>query len=296
MNLTVIGTIYVDIKGFPVGDFVPAGRNVGRIEQFHGGVGRNIAEDVNALDISTSFISLVDDSGIGADVVRHLSEIGMNTSYIRATKDGMGTWLAVFDSEGEVCANVSNRPNLLPIVSILEEEGDAIFASSAGILLEIDIDEEIVEKTMSLAKKYGVPVYAVISNMTIARKRLPYIKDCACFICNRQEAGILFEREVERLSTSEMLELLKTKRAALGMESMVVTLDADGAIYTSVNGECGQVPAETVKVVDTTGAGDSFFAGVSAELAAGKTLKEACLLGTHMASRVICSQQNVYLP
>ena len=46
MGIVVIGAVFVDIKGYPESSYIPAGRNVGRVEQIHGGVGRNVAEDV----------------------------------------------------------------------------------------------------------------------------------------------------------------------------------------------------------------------------------------------------------
>ena len=46
MGIVVIGMIFVDIKGYPEASFIPTGRNVGRVERVHGGVGRNVAEDI----------------------------------------------------------------------------------------------------------------------------------------------------------------------------------------------------------------------------------------------------------
>ena len=294
MNIAVIGTVYVDIKGFPTGDFVPAGRNVGLIRQFHGGVARNIAEDVAGLGEDAFFIGLTDKSGIGADVIKHLKEKKVQTDYIRATDDGMGTWLAVFDKNGEVCANVSARPNLLPICDILEESGEEIFSLADSILLEIDIDEKIVAETFRLAEKHSVPVYAVISNMTIAKERIQYIRKTDCFVCNSQEAGILFGQDVEGVKPERMLELLQVKKKELQIPTMVVTMDELGAVYAGENGEIGHLPAQKVKVIDTTGAGDAFFAGTAVGLTGGKTLRDACALGIEAASVVICTEENVY--
>ena len=42
-TIAVIGTVFVDIKGFADAHYDPAGRNVGKIKLVHGGVGRNVA-------------------------------------------------------------------------------------------------------------------------------------------------------------------------------------------------------------------------------------------------------------
>ena len=46
MSIVVIGAVFVDVKGYPEANFIPTGRNAGRVEHVHGGVGRNVAEDI----------------------------------------------------------------------------------------------------------------------------------------------------------------------------------------------------------------------------------------------------------
>ena len=298
-ELTVIGTVYVDIKGYPLGEFVPNGRNAGRVEQFHGGVGRNIVEDIANYGEKAAFVSLVDKGGIGDDVVRHLEERGVNTSYVLSSKNGMGNWLAIFDETGEVYANISKRPELMPICGLLERREDEIFSNSRGLLLELDIDDEIVAMTIAMAEKYSVPIYGVISNIAIAMERMAYMRKLECFVCNRQESSVLFgldfDKDIKDRSVDEMERLVATYREKLGFKRLVVTLDHQGSVYAEENGEHGYCPAEKVAVVDTTGAGDSFFAGVSIGLSKGWSLAEACKLGTKMAAKVISVAENVYL-
>ena len=109
MGIVVIGAVFVDIKGYPLSTYIPGGRNAGRVEQVHGGVSRNVAEDIANVELRPTFVSLVDDTGIGQDVINKLKAHKVNTKYIRTVPDGMGTWLAVFDNDGDVCAAISKR-------------------------------------------------------------------------------------------------------------------------------------------------------------------------------------------
>ena len=140
MGIVVIGAVFVDIKGYPEGNFIPTGRNAGRVEHVHGGVGRNVAEDIANCELRPTFVSLVDESGEGADVIGKLHNHRVNTRYIRRTRDGMGTWLAIFDNDGDVAASISKRPNLLPIGETLDRYGDEIFADADSVVVEIDMD------------------------------------------------------------------------------------------------------------------------------------------------------------
>ena len=90
-----------------------------------------------------------------------------------------------------------------------------------------------------------------------------------------------------------MQSILTEKIEAAKIENMVVTLGAEGAVYSDINGNSGFCPALKVEVVDTTGAGDSFFAGVCAGLTYGRSLGEACSIGARLAAAVIPSVENV---
>lgn len=293
MGIIVVGAVFVDIKGYPEGAFIPNGRNAGRVEQVHGGVGRNVAEDIANCELRPTFVSLVDETGAGVDVIRKLKSHRVNTDYIRQTRDGMGTWLAVFDNDGDVCASISKRPNLLPITDILDEQGDEIFANGDSVIIEIDIDKEIVKRVFKLAKKHGKKVYSVVGNMSIALERRDFLKSIDCFVCNIQEAGILFSDDYSDKTAEEMVDIVSQKVIAAQIPSMIVTMGGDGAVYADMKGDKGFCPARKVAVKDTTGAGDSFCAGVAVGLTYGKSLADACEIGAHLAASVIVTSENV---
>ena len=293
MGIVVIGAVFVDIKGYPEAAFIPTGRNVGKVETIHGGVGRNVAEDIANVELRPTFVSLVDESGTGIDVIQKLKNHRVNTNYIRTTRDGMGTWLAVFDNDGDVCASISKRPNLLPIANILDEQGDEIFRDADSIIIEIDVDKEIVKRTFKLAKKYQKRVYAVVANMSIALERRDFLQSIDCFVCNIQEAGILFSDDYREKSPEEMVDIISQKVIAASIPSMIVTMGGQGAVYADLKGDKGFCPARNVEVKDTTGAGDAFCAGAAIGLTYGKNLAEACDIGAHLAASVIITSENV---
>ncbi len=293
MGIVVLGAVFVDIKGYPEGVYIPAGRNAGRVEQIYGGVSRNVTEDIANCELRPTFVSLVDDTALGADVIRKLKNHKVNTQYMRQVPDGMGTWLAVFDHEGDVVASISKRPNLMPILNTLEEKGDEIFSQADSVVIEVDMDKAIVKKTLALAKKYGKPVYGVVANMSIGLERRDFLKELSAFVCNIQEAGLLFCTDFSENTPQELVDMISQRVIQARIPKLVVTLGAQGAVYADCNGDKGHCPARTVEVKDTTGAGDSFCAGLSVGLTYGKSLKEACEIGTYLAASVIVTTENV---
>lgn len=292
-GIVVIGATFVDIKGYPSGQYVPNGRNAGNVIEVHGGVSRNIAEDIANIELRPTFLSIVDESALGQEVIDKLNRHKVNTSYIRKVKDGLGTWLAIFSNEGDVIGSISKRPDLSQILRILEEEGDEIFAEADSICVEFDIEALILKKIFELADKYHKKVYCPISNMSIAIERRDLIQRSGILVCNVQEAGLLFSDDYCSMTPEELMPVIDRNVKRAHYPGMVVTMGGKGAVYAELNGEPGYCPPINVGVVDTTGAGDAFFSGVAIGLTYGKTLGEACRIGTRMASSVISTTDNV---
>ena len=293
MAIVVIGAVFVDVKGFPEDLYLPTGRNAGEIQFVHGGVGRNVAEDIANVELRPTFVSLVDDTAQGEDVLRKLHRHKVNTDYIRKVPNGMGMWLAVFDQTGDLAGSISQRPDLSRICDILDEKGDEIFKSADSVVIEADVGKDIVKRALDLAEKHGVPVYGVVANMGIASERRDFLQRMDCFVCNQAEAGILFVADYSKASPEELCADLPARLESANIPAIVVTMGSRGAVYASRSGEVGYFPAEHVKVRDTTGAGDAFCAGVSIGLTYHKSMREAVEIGTRLAASVIKVSENV---
>ena len=293
MGIIVIGTAFVDIKGFPEGAYIPDGRNVGQVKYIHGGVARNVAEDIANMELRPIYVGMVDDTPLGADVLEKLRRHKINTDYVLVRPDGMGLWLAVFNSSGDVAGSISKRPDAYPLYDLLCEKGAELFSQGDSLVLQIDLHSDIVKKALDLAEKYGLKTFALVSNMSIAAERRDLIRRFTCFICNQQEAGLLFLDDYSDKNAAEMEKILLDRVIRAKIPSMVVTMGADGAVWADKDGNSGFCPARRVHVKDTTGAGDAFCAGVSSGLTYGKTLPEAVEIGTVLAASVITSSENV---
>ena len=293
MGIVVFGAVFVDIKGYPIDQYIPSGRNVGRVIQVHGGVSRNVAEDIANLELRPTYVSVVDDTGIGQDVIDKLKRHKVNTDYIIKTPDGLGTWLAIFDNNGDVVASISKRPDLSRITEVIKEHGDEIISNADSVVVEIDMEPDLLNEIFDLAEKYHKQIFAVVSNMSIAMERRDLLSKVSCIVCNEQEAGLLFSDEYEGLPIEELEQKLNDNISNADIDKMVVTLGDRGAVYAERNGTYGFCPPLKVDVIDTTGAGDSFFAGIAVGLTYGKSLKESCSIGTRLASAVIATKESV---
>ena len=285
----VFGVAFVDIKGFPFNKYIPTGTNLGNVKIVHGGVSRNVCEDFANVGMPVNFVSVTDHTIIGQDVVTHLENIGVGTDYITLIPNrGVGMWLAVMDEKGDLAGSTSQMPDLDALEAFIGAKGEEIVEKCENIILEIDMNEAIAEKVLSLAEKYNKKVYVIVGNLSIIGKRPDFLSRVDCYICNEIEAGKFFNMDIETYSPEQMLEVVKEKSAELRVPSMVVTMGKNGAVfYDSRTGEEGHCPCVPCNLVDTTGAGDAFLSGTVMGLTKGYSLEKAVKAGTHLASATI---------
>lgn len=89
---------------------------------------------------------------------------------------------------------------------------------------------------------------------------------CACITPNRSEAGLATGRRIA--TPQDGLEAAQ-QLVALGIETVLVTLDRDGIAWADKRGNARLFPCRPRHVCDITGAGDMVLSTLSYSLAAG---------------------------
>ena len=290
----VIGTAFMDVKGFSKGAYDPQGRNVGDVKFLHGGVGRNVAENFANVGMPVSFVGMLEDSAIGRDVERRLTERGVDLDHAPiAPENGIGMWLAILDETGDLAGSISRMPDLGFLEEYLSQEIEVIVSGADAVVLEMDLNERIAETVVREARRQGKPIYVIVGNLSVILSRKDLVSQTDCFICNNIEAAKFFgAANVTGFSAPQMLEFLPSAAQAAGIASMVVTMGGQGAVYyDGRSGDSGICPPCPTNVVDTTGAGDAFFSGTVMGLVRGNTLADAVGYGARLASATIGSEQ-----
>ncbi len=104
-------------------------------------------------------------------------------------------------------------------------------------------------------------------------------------VLSKSDILLINESEAEMLTDCSNLDDAATTLIGLGPPTVVIKRGSNGAVLYSNMGEkiiIGVYPIN--KVVDPTGAGDTFGGGFVSALAQGKTYKEALVLGSALAS------------
>lgn len=152
-----------------------------------------------------------------------------------------------------------------------------------GYLWDRDESKDAITYAVELARKYNRKVSLSLSDPFCVNRHRDTFMDLI-----KKGVDILFcnEEEIKALFNTEDAELAFEKCKTL-CELCVITRGADGAV--AINGEKRfEIPAEPIdKVVDTTGAGDSFAAGFLTGYSQNRSIKDCIKMGAVSAAEMI---------
>lgn len=289
----VIGVVFVDVKGFPHGKYIPTGRNIGDVRIVHGGVSRNVAQNLANVGNDVTFITMFEPDALGSGVRANLAANGVDLTYAIEAPAGMGMWLAVMDENGDLAGSISRQPDSSRLDALFQERGDEIMQNCDDVVLEIDMRASIADRVFELAEKHRRDIYVIVGNMGVILKRQALLSRVRLIVMNEIEAGLLFGCTLDPADPERVLEVTRIEAKRRDLKQIVVTLGVHGSIYfDSRNGDAGFVPAEPTRLVDSTGAGDAFFSGTVDGLIHGMNLRDACARGAHLASLTIQTEEN----
>lgn len=291
--VVVVGTVFVDLKCFPQNEINYKGRNVGRTQFYHGGVGRNVAETMALLGSRVRFSSSVQDGGIGHEVMKRLDEVGVDVDGMLTTADpqGMGMWVAILHRDGDLACSISQMPDTGYMEEAWARHGRRMLKDAGLCVLELDLSIALADQVLKDAHEMGVKVVGLPGNSECIRKRPDLLTRLHTYVCNQVEAEELYGKPVASIPAAEHAALAILER---GMSQVVVTVGALGCVVAERGmGDPVHIPARAVEVVDTTGAGDAFVAGVSHALACGADLRTAAEAGTRVAAWTVSQTESV---
>lgn len=256
------------------------------LSEIAGGSGANTIAGIAAMSVSAAYIGKVADDGLGKRFTDSLGALGVtaNTAPLKKGEATARSLIAVTpDGERSMSTYLGANVNF----GVKDVDADIVRASAVtymeGYLFDTDAQKAAFVKAAEIAKAAGRQVALTLSDsFCVDRHRAAF----AHLVDNHVD--ILFANEAELLSLYETNDL----NAALDNvwatgTTTLVTLSDQGSLIKN-SGDVHEIPALPVdKVIDTTGAGDQYAAGVLAGRAMGLSWQDAGRLGSTCASEVI---------
>lgn len=278
-KIVVVGSLNMDIvvetqRTPDMGETV-LGNNVHFVP---GGKGANQAVAAARLGAATTLIGAVGADAFGDKLLASLRENQVNIDPVKV-ETGVPTGVALI-----VLANRDNQIIVVPGANSFclpqdLAQYESYLQQADVVLLQLEIPLDTVCAAAEMAKRHGKKV---IVNPAPARE-LPsdLLKHVDVITPNRSELALLTGYNDDEWEKA-MQSLLQS-----GPQVVVTTLGAQGAAYLTRGGGLKTVPAYKVPVVDSTGAGDAFNAGVAYALASGMKLQEAVLFASKVAALAV---------
>jgi ribokinase len=273
----VAGSINMDVVA--TGETV-AGREV---MYFPGGKGANQAVAAAKLGVNATLIGRVGEDTFGRELRTFLTAQGVDLAFVRDTPEA---------HTGTAIITVANADNTIVVVPganarvTAADVGEAALAKGDVAVSQFEIPLPAVAPFFKRARAAGATTILNPAPALVFGRELLDLVDV--LILNESELGFLAGTELR--DTDDHTRFLEAARLLQsGMDKIIcVTLGRRGAIAL-VDGEPLIVPGRAVKAVDTTGAGDCFVGAVAAQLANGKSVRDALEYANIAAS--ICVQR-----
>lgn len=233
-----------------------------------GGKGANQAVALGKLGASTTMIGAVGNDALGTQIMKAMEQVDVDMSRVKQLEDTPTGIASILLTDGDNSIIVVSGANALCSPEDVDRHEDAI-AQADLVLLQLEIPLETVAHAIRTAKRLHK---TVVLNPAPARELPPeLLRNVDYMTPNRLELAALCSMDV----TDETLIEAMTALQGQGVRNVITTLGSKGSAYLTEDGEFGRVPGHRVEVVDTTGAGDAFNAGLAYSLAGGQSLSVA---------------------
>lgn len=225
-----------------------------------GGKGANQAVAAARLGGDVTMFGCVGDDVFAEQLIENLKQNGVNTTHICNIPDVSSGIAMITVAERDNCIVVVPGANRNVTPAYVDSVRDAILEADI-LVLQNEIPPETIAYVIDLGHRAGK---TILYNPAPASP-LPYgAMEKICYLTpNEHEAALLFPGDHDLPS---LLEACDGK--------LIVTLGEQG-VAAWENGEPLHIPADPARVVDTTGAGDTFNGAFAFALAEGYDFRRA---------------------
>ena len=285
-EVTVIGAGIIDVLAGPVDEsvFVKDSQPMNSTRLAFGGDALNEAVVLSQLGAKVELISKVGDDEAGKRVLDFLREKQVDVTKVKTEADletGINIVLVTPDGERMFLTNPNGSLRKLSEADVMEQldsAADIVCMASMFVspLLDIPAMERIFQKIKSK------PGRILVADMTTA-KNGETLADIACLL---KYIDYLIPNEAEATRLTGETDVYRNAELFLehGASCVVIKQGKNGCLICTKDKKV-EIPAYPyVKLVDTTGAGDSFVAGFIWGLKNGMPIGECGRFGCAVAS------------
>ena len=254
-----IGGANIDLCGRSYAPIEPCDSNPGEIEISAGGVTRNICDNLARLGADVKLVSAVGDDLFAQIICEQSAQAGIDVSHIYHTPGRSSSmYLAILDNSGDMHVALSDMHVLQNLPLDYLERKRELIANAAVVVTDPCMKAERFERVLSYCRPGQIVCVDPVST-AYARALIPYIGQIHTVKPNRLELEILAGQPVD---TDARLESACETLLNRGVQRVFVSLGAEGCFYMDDTGAVLRRKLRPAKMVNASGAGDSFAAAM----------------------------------
>ncbi|MFW9865823.1 MAG: carbohydrate kinase family protein [Candidatus Thorarchaeota archaeon] len=217
---------------------------------FPGGVTANFLVAVSRLGVSSGFIGAVGDDSYGDFLINNFKKENVDTTFTLKKTEMRTPVNFIFISNGEKTIIQSPHMKTTKIsVSELEES----YIAESKLLHTTIIHPRVAERSIQIAKEHNVKI-SIDLEPQIAQRGWDSLKHILLkadiLIPNKEGAKMITKCNTPEESANELIRR--------GIPMIIITLGAEGALLTTEDFQKKIPTFQIEKIIDTTGAGDTF--------------------------------------
>lgn len=288
-EITIVGGINIDIEGCPFQKLKSEDSNPGKISLAYGGVGRNIAENAARLGGEVAMVSVIGDDQMGHGAKAQLAELGVDVSHIEELAGRTSSmYLSILDENHDMAVAISDMGIMEALTPQKLADCADFLKESRIVALDANLDEDFLTYACDLLA--GTPLFfdPVSAKKAVRAKNL--VGRFYSIKPNLMEAEVL---SGIRITDEADLTRAGDWFLAQGVKQLFITLNKDGVYYKDQQKEGFIRPAEGLRIVSATGAGDSFSAAILLGCVKNFDIEQIARMGMAAASVAMESGQAV---
>jgi sugar/nucleoside kinase (ribokinase family) len=267
-RVLVLGDLMVDVVARLSGPLAQGSDTPARIERHGGGQGANVAAWLAACGVPVTLVARAGDDAFGREAVAELEAGGVDARVAFDPERPTGTCLVLVEPGGERTMVPDPGANDALVLGDLPE---GTHLHVAGYTLLRQGSRAAGVGALRLARERGMttsldPSSSAPLAAAGAAAFAKWAGPVDLLVPNAEEAAVLRDTPTAR--------------------ETVVTLGREGALWTDGSRSVRR-PAEDVEVIDTTGAGDAFVAGLLSRWRPGGDPDAALAAGCRLAARAV---------
>ncbi len=288
-KIAVIGAVNIDICGKPDGELLMEDSNPGTVSYSIGGVGFNLARNLSLLGCEVSFIAVLAEDSYLSDIRKEADRYSINIDKSLFLKDEKNScYLFITDKNGDMAVAINDMGiNRFLTKEFLESNLDFLGENDA-VLFDTNLTEEIIDYICDNVK---VPLFSDCVSAAKVHKIRNNIGSLYGFKPNRIEAEALTGVEI---TDEESAEKAAEALLSTGLNRLFVTLGDKGVLSADKNEKFFMKPlCSDEEIINTSGAGDAFFASAVKACLDKKSLKESTVCGLRGARAVCLTKKSI---